>query len=73
MLAANWFPTVNRCEYVFSGIKYPAVTLIFLKLLLCCLDYQKKRLTINPQLIQTSTALLLEELHQITAAEVLSI
>lgn len=26
----------NRCEYVFSGIKYPTVTLNFLKLLPCC-------------------------------------
>jgi len=35
MLAANWFPTVNRCEYVFAGIKYLTVTLNFLKLPPC--------------------------------------
>lgn len=41
-LAVNWFPTVNRCEYVFSGIKYPTVTLNFLKLLPCCFQSPKE-------------------------------
>lgn len=72
-LSENWFPRVNRRDYVFSGIKHPAATLNFLKLLLCCFDYQKKRWSAHPQLVQTSTApLQLEKLHPITAAEVLA-
>lgn len=71
MLAANYFPKVNRREYVFSGIKYPTVMLNFLKLLSWCFQSPTESLSADPQLVYTITApLQLGELHHITATEV---